>query len=479
MALTFVGGTTGLNGSAVDLTALTGGIGSAPIAGDIVIITVSVGHGNDSGGVAISIDGGTYNQLGTQLNANDNNDVSVATFYKIMGGTPDTSVQPVSASGLYACVVHVWRGVDQSTPIDTTTLTATGTNASLVDSPSIQPVTAGAIVISTGAMADGDPSTVTTTPAGYGNMFERNRSGTVDTCCVIASKAWSGSGAENPANWVFSNGASSDCWGAFSIVLRPASSTNYPLTAALGTFTLTGISSLFKIGIKMTAVLGTFTLTGINAIISFGRKMLAALGTFTLTGYDATLFYGKLLTALTGAFTLTGNVATITSTRKLIADLGTFTLSGIAAAFSVGHTLVANVGTFVLTGINAVITSTRTMVAALGQFTLTGIAALFPRASIVAANTGVFILSGANVAFSGARKMVAAVGTFVLTGIAATFPRASQVFANTGVFNLVGYTAIGLINGVSSFWVAQFPKNSATTANTQKNSANSSNVPKS
>lgn len=255
------------------------------------------------------------------------------------------------------------------------------------------------------------------------------------------------------------------------ILYIPSISTNYPLTAATGSFTLTSIATALKFGHKMIAALGTFTLTSIATTLSFGRKMTATLGEFTLTGINATLLYGKYLFASLGEFTLTGVNATITSTRKIVADIGTFTLTGINSVLFVGHTIVASVGEFALTGFNAIITGTRTMVGALGQFTLTGIDVAFPRASKIFANTGIFVLTGINVAFSGARKIVAAVGEFTLIGVAALFPRASKIFANTGEFTLTGYAARGLVNGVSILWTAVSKTTVATMANISKNTA--------
>lgn len=109
--------------------------------------------------------------------------------------------------------------------------------------------------------------------------------------------------------------------------------TNYPMTADTGTFTLTGQTANLLKGSRLTAELGTFSLTGIAANFMKGFGMVASAGTYTLTGINA-----GLLTA-----------------RKLTADAGSYVLTGIAVAFQRGYGIVASAGSYILTGINAIL----------------------------------------------------------------------------------------------------------------------------
>lgn len=114
------------------------------------------------------------------------------------------------------------------------------------------------------------------------------------------------------------------------------SSVDYPLTAAVGTFTLTGIAASINAALTMVASLGTFTLTGFAAALKFGYGILAALGTFTLTGIDAAITSTRTLTAAVGAFTLTGIAANITRGIKIVANVGAFILTGFKARIGSG-----------------------------------------------------------------------------------------------------------------------------------------------
>lgn len=101
-------------------------------------------------------------------------------------------------------------------------------------------------------------------------------------------------------------------------------SIDYPLTAAVGAFTLTGVASNLNIGRKITATLGTFTLTGIDAAFKTGKAIIASLGTFALTGQDAAITSVRTMAAAVGSFTLTGIDTTFAYGRKMVASVGSF-----------------------------------------------------------------------------------------------------------------------------------------------------------
>lgn len=93
--------------------------------------------------------------------------------------------------------------------------------------------------------------------------------------------------------------------------LKTTGATAYTLTAAVGTFTLTGIAATLTRGYTLTALRGTFTLTGNAVNFATGHSLTASTGTFTLTGVAATFTRGYTLTAARGTFTLTGNAANL------------------------------------------------------------------------------------------------------------------------------------------------------------------------
>lgn len=78
--------------------------------------------------------------------------------------------------------------------------------------------------------------------------------------------------------------------------LAPASTHNaYTLTAATGTFTLTGEPASLVAGRRLSAAVGAFTLSGQAAGLRAARRLSMGLGIFTLSGQPATLTHGGLV----------------------------------------------------------------------------------------------------------------------------------------------------------------------------------------
>lgn len=222
--LQYVGGAEASGASAdynVSLTALTGGIGSAAQAGDLVIVATGFGSSaNLNPGVSTA----GYTEVADTW-GNDTIDANFSANWKIMGGTPDslvTCLGSTSASYASVCVVHVWRGADQTTPMDVAVTSVSGTNSSLPNSPAITPVTSGAIVISAGLGTDAAADATVTAPTGYGNQVDISFDSTNAATVGISSKAWSGSGAEDPAAWTNFTTGTADAWGAATLAIRPA-----------------------------------------------------------------------------------------------------------------------------------------------------------------------------------------------------------------------------------------------------------------
>ena len=164
----------------------------------------------------------------TDLFVSDNNSVNFSVSYKLMGATPDTTVScngnvssPTFGS---ACVVYVWRGVNPVTPMDVASTTATSASSASPNCASITPVTTGAVVMCTSAMASANVSTASTspaTPAGIGgSTWAAVDPGSAITAMAVYGN-WS-SGAYDPAAWTITAGtASQDSWAALTLALRP------------------------------------------------------------------------------------------------------------------------------------------------------------------------------------------------------------------------------------------------------------------
>lgn len=219
MALAYVGGTSNTGTGAtydVDLS----GLGLQE--GDIVI--VATGWASEANGDP-GVDEAGYTELG-EYYSSSTRDANAAFAWKIMGGTPDANVTVRGPSdGQYggATAVHAWRGVDQSTPIDTASTLATGIVSARPNGAAITPVTDGAVILSAG-LGTGDTSPQAfTAPTDFLNGISAAGAGSVMSAiaCMASYEDWT-SGSYNPAGWTLGETTADDSYIALTIALRPA-----------------------------------------------------------------------------------------------------------------------------------------------------------------------------------------------------------------------------------------------------------------
>ena len=229
MAIQFVGTayaiksfTTGANKSIALNTGLTGGIGSSVQAGDLVVVSNGLSGTSDATLTITDPSSVAYTIVGAELYSNDTFDANLRVAYKVMGGTPDASVNFSQSTGITdggIGMVSVFRGVDTSSPMDVAGVTATGINSALVDPGQITPVTAGAIVVVAGIAAHGLglPNFGLT---GLTSIDNQAHNLTNDLTTAMGYTSWT-SGALNPAAWTLTGSTTTHSWAAVTMALRP------------------------------------------------------------------------------------------------------------------------------------------------------------------------------------------------------------------------------------------------------------------
>jgi hypothetical protein len=165
MAITFVGSHIGTHAATsaqtVNFSSLLDSAGGTPtlLQNDIVIVTVFQAAAATRTQAQLLPTSYTVAHASV-ITSSDTNISSQQTSYKIMGSVPDTSVSiPASAattSGV-AYSIHVFRGVNTTTPNDVTAVTTSGINGAQPDPAVITPVSNGAwiYIAAGGAMAAG------------------------------------------------------------------------------------------------------------------------------------------------------------------------------------------------------------------------------------------------------------------------------------------------------------------------------------
>lgn len=328
MAITFVGYATNTGTSstiAVDINGtLTGGIGSSPQEGDLIIAFATSSYNTILTLSASGNNSGAFTTEVASFRGNDTWDANAAVFRQFAGSTPDTSISvsrglPNAAYGGLA-IVLVWRGVDATTPIDVTSVTATGTSASHPDCPSITPVTSGAKILALGAGTQGSTGSAFTVPSGMTSIVSSLGDGTTsDIGSFVASFDWT-SGAYDPAAATGGTTSTSSSWAGITLALRPAPSgievalTGESATASQGTVAAS-ISELLS-GIGAAASQGAIAAT-LAAFLS-GQSATSSQGTVTpntasninvsLTGEQSSFSAGTL--GVTNSAGLTGSQST-------------------------------------------------------------------------------------------------------------------------------------------------------------------------
>jgi len=190
-------------------------------AGDLVVVTVSTG----TQGRQPNLTPTGYTALTAQRTTATTYDTNVQTSYKFMPAPPDTSVT-IPATGNtadgQAYTIHVFAGVDQTTPLDVTPTYATGTGVdNIPDPPAITPSTAGAWIYIGGGGAASTGTTLYT--ASYLSGFLSYNGADTNDGTVGAGYygSWT-SGSYDGAKFGGGNVNSANSWGCTTVALRPA-----------------------------------------------------------------------------------------------------------------------------------------------------------------------------------------------------------------------------------------------------------------
>jgi hypothetical protein len=207
---------------------LSGGLAAVPAAGDLVFVSYAVGTAGRTPAMVIANTGGTaYTDAlpSSIITADDTQDVRLRGAYRFMPGTPETAVRFTSGSGNAADAaaydIIVLRGIDTGTPLDLTSVEASGTNGHAADPPSITPVTVGAWTYHAGA--SGAVTSAVHTSSDLSQFLSQAQADTNDVAlgAGLLSTGWT-SGAQDPAAFGGGGaGTTADSWAAFSVAFRP------------------------------------------------------------------------------------------------------------------------------------------------------------------------------------------------------------------------------------------------------------------
>lgn len=380
--------------------------------------------------------------------------------------TADIVVTFGGSGNLYPAVIAAnFTDVNQSTPNRTVANSASNSNTGCTVSVTSE---TGDLVVDFNGNRSVGSGVFNPTPGSGGTDRAYINAGSI-TAISLATEA--GASGTTTMDWTWS-GNQYYAQIAFALIedTSPPSS-NYPITAAQGSFTLTGQSTLLKVGRKMLAAYATFTLAGQNALLKLGKGMSVTYGSFVLTGQSVLFHIAMRMLAAYTTFALTMQTVIMRYGKIMSASVGNFVLTGQDILLKLGWKIAAAYGSFALTGQNAALHYGRLMSAAMGSFVLTGQNVLLKLGWKMQAAYTTFTLTGQTVLLKVGRYISAAYGSFTLTGQDILFHIAVKMYAIYGTITLTGQTVLFAVNGLYVKWTNTIKNAVATITNRTKNSS--------
>lgn len=300
--------------------------------------------------------GGTSMTGWTELmDASGSNAAALSIYYRVADETEGATETLTTATSreAYHCSYRISNY--QGTPEVSTVASGTDTapNASSL-SPSWG--LADALWITNCSSSDLNASnTVSAYPTNYTNGIGGQSSTDGATATLGSARRTTTASSENAGAFT-TTGTPDFGWKAATIAVQGTSGDTFTLTAAVGSFVLTGLAAL-KLISRSTAV-GTYLLTG--QISNRAITRASALGTYILTGIAATMIRGVNFAAEVGTYVLTGIAAALNSVRSFVVDAGAYVLTGQAIVKMISRFHAA--GSYALTGIANILARIRAAV---------------------------------------------------------------------------------------------------------------------
>jgi len=111
--------------------------------------------------------------------------------------------------------------------------------------------------------------------------------------------------------------------------------TGYTLTAAVGSYAITGTAAAPLAGRSLAGAVGSYTIAGVAAALTVGRTLAAAPGSYAITGQATALYKGVgTLSGAVGAYSIAGTDIGFQVARGLVFDPGAYALVGGSATMT-------------------------------------------------------------------------------------------------------------------------------------------------
>lgn len=209
--------------------------------GDLIIGTFASG---DSPGTDNNLTGAGFTEVADLFEGGDTNDTELWVGYRyfVAGDTTMPSTGTFAAQGgtnaSNASVLMVFRGVAQAAdggPFNASPVTATGTNSSSANPPSIATQSTDWVVVAAASGCSGGTGPSFAAPTNYSNLVTRGHDDTVDVVTAMASRSSGFANPEDPGTFTPSNigTAANNSWCAVTMALLEAPDPDRIIVTAL------------------------------------------------------------------------------------------------------------------------------------------------------------------------------------------------------------------------------------------------------
>ena len=220
----------------------------------------------------------------------------------------------------------------------------------------------------------------------------------------------------------------------------PAAGGAFSLTAASGSYALSGQPVSLTQAHVVPANQGSYVLSGQDIGLEYGHTVIAAQGSYALSGQDVAFPRGYAVGAAQGSYALNGQAVTPAWGHRLDAGQGSYALSGQDTSFPLGFAVTAEPGAYVLSGQAIALLFDRVVAAAQGAYALSGqdVNLITVGQFLLTAAAGAYVLSGQDVSLLFGHLIQAAQGTYTLTGQAINLLQGYQPALEQGSYALTG-----------------------------------------
>jgi hypothetical protein len=213
----------GASGTKTINFSLTGGLASTPNVGDMVIVAVAYGSTNTNRDLSVS----GYTEISDMYAGTASSsdwDSNFGVFYKFLTAAETSVDVPLSGDAAQgsAYAIHVWRNVNQSTPLDVAKVEKISLypSSALPLADPITPVTPGAVIIVAAGTDVAGADGRNFTSGDLSNFVTTFASDTNESVIGMGSFAWV-SGTFTPVRWAGPVSFPEYQYSALTIALRP------------------------------------------------------------------------------------------------------------------------------------------------------------------------------------------------------------------------------------------------------------------